>query len=198
MVRAGIGRFWHDTSGMSLVEGVLVLPLMILVSAVMIEFGAAVHQYNQAVQAVHLGARLAAVSDPLVDLSDLESDSNAIEGIATPTDARSVSCGAGEAIACDVAGLERLINGSPAVIGMARVSSLIQPENVKVTYFRSGLGYVGRPAGPVVTVVVELVDVTFDLFLLGRLLRLNNIPIPTSAVAFTSEDLSTSCVGCSA
>lgn len=197
MVRRGLLRFWRDQSGLSLVEGVLVLPIVILVSAVMIEFGAAVHQYNQAVQAMHLGARLAAVSDPLVPLTAFEDTPGIEEGQPTPRAPLSITCTSNSDPPCNAAGLNRLVNGAGSTVGMSRVSPLIGPENVSVTYFRSGLGFVGRPTGPVVTVVVELRDVTFDLFLLGRLLGVNNLPIPTSPVAFTSEDLRTACPGCS-
>ena len=64
------------------------------------------------------------------------------------------------------------------------------PANIRVTYYRSGLGYVGRPGGPVVSITVETRNLTFNFFFLGALLGLNNITIPAHPVTITSEDLS--------
>src|SRR4051794_10809404 len=61
-----IKTFWQDSSGVSLVEALLTFPIVMLVFAAFIEFGYAMSQWNQTVKALQYGARLAAVSDPLV------------------------------------------------------------------------------------------------------------------------------------
>lgn len=192
------GRFARDRRGVVLVEGLLVVPLIIIVSATMIEFGFAVYQWNQTAKAVQLGARLATVSNPLAtDLSPLVADYPVEEGAAPPATAVSVVCGAG-ATACDATELNRLVLGSDGVCdpafgatkpGMCDFNPRIQTGNVRVTYARSGLGYVGRPGGPVVSLTVELRGMTFEFFLLGALLGLDQFEVPAFPVTYTGEDM---------
>src|SRR4051812_16886960 len=67
MVRASPFRsFVHEESGASLVEGLIVLPLVILAFAAFVEFGYAMFQWNQTVKALQFGARKAAVSSSMI------------------------------------------------------------------------------------------------------------------------------------
>ena len=190
--------FRRAEDGATLVEGLLVFPIILLTFATFIEFGVAMVQWNQTVKAMQFGARVLAVSDPLVDMTPFTADYPATEGGPVPTTAVTVACGAGTATACDETGLNRLVFGSDAVcgpvadtrLGMCDLNGLIAPENIRVTYYRSGLGYVGRPGGPVVSITIETRNLTFDFFFLGALLGLNNITIPAHPVTITSEDLS--------
>lgn len=198
MVRFG-RRFRDNEDGISLVEGMIVFPLVLLAYATFVEFGFALFQWNQTINAMQLGARLAAVSDPLTgDLSALEADYPSDQGGPTPATPLSVSCGAG-ATACNEDRMNRLIFGSdgtcnPAsgtsIPGMCDLHPQIRANNVLITYHRSGLGYVGRPSGPVVTVTVEARNLTFNFFFLGALLGLNALEIPAHPVTVTGEDLS--------
>ena len=190
--------FRRAEEGATLVDGLLVFPIILLTFATFIEFGVAMVQWNQTVKAMQFGARVLAVSDPLVDMTPFTADYPTTEGGPVPTTAVTVVCGAGTATACNVAGLNRLVFGSDAVcgpvantrLGMCDLNGLIAPENIRVTYYRSGLGYVGRPSGPVVSITIETRNLTFDFFFLGALLGLNNITIPAHPVTITSEDLS--------
>ena len=65
MVRP-LSRFWRDTRGASLVEGLIAFPVIFLAITTLIEGGLALYQYNQVAKATAAGARLAAVSDPLL------------------------------------------------------------------------------------------------------------------------------------
>lgn len=201
MVRRAIS-FRRNEDGATLVEGLIVFPIILLTFATFIEFGVAMVQWNQTVKAMQYGARVLAVSDPLVDLSVFESgpDYPTVEGGPIPFDPENpflVSCGAG-AVACDEAGINRLVFGGDEAcdpsagtrLGMCDLNGLIRPRNIRVTYYRSGLGYVGRPAGPVVSITVETRDLSFDFFFLAALLGLENITIPAHPVTITSEDLS--------
>lgn len=180
------------------------MPIVLIVLAAMFEFGALMFQWNMTVKATQIGARLAAVSTPLV--GDVAYDAvmsgdfgTIIEGEPVPPGTPSISCGA-DGPACDPpAAMMRLFTGGDgicgevsenSVIGMCDVAPFLGVENVRVTYQRSGLGYVGRPFGQISTVTVEVVDQTFDFFLLDSLIpALGNIPIPAHPAAITSEDL---------
>jgi hypothetical protein len=192
-------KFHGDEQGVSLVEGLIVFPLILLAISTFVEFGIAVLQWNQTVKAMQLGARLLAVSDPLVaDMGPLTADYPPEQGGPTPAAAVSVSCGPGGA-PCIADRVNRLVFGSdgscnPAVgtslSGMCDFNPAIGVNNVFVTYHRSGLGYVGRPDGPVVTVTLEARNLTFNFMFLGALLGLNSIEIPAHPVTMTGEDLS--------
>ena len=51
----------------ALSEALITIPIVMLIFAAFIEFGYAMSQWNQTVKALQYGARLAAVSDPLVN-----------------------------------------------------------------------------------------------------------------------------------
>lgn len=200
-----LSRFRRDESGISLTEALIAFPIVLTVIATFVEAGYAVYQYNQTAKAVAVGARLAAVSDPLVSLQPILDELDGLAaGAPVPEGIDPVTCGAPDsAPACDPAGITRLIEGSVdgcdpdggGVIGMCDVNPSISAQSVRVIYSPTGLGYVGRPYNPVVTVRVELYDLTFDFFFLGALLGLENIPIPVQSVTITSEDLSTTPLG---
>ena len=200
--RLGREQFCQDERGVTLVEALLVTPIVLLVLVAMVEFGTAVYQWNQATKAVQIGARLAAVSSPITGdaaYAGLVADHSGIpEGDPTPSSPASVSCGAG-AVACDATRLARLLDGGDgscqpsgtlSMMGMCDFAPFITSDNVRVTYYRSGLGYVGRPFGPVSTITVELRQLSFDFLLADDLIPgLSSFMIPAQPVSITSEDV---------
>ncbi|OWW04102.1 pilus assembly protein TadE [Rhizobium sp. R72] len=196
-----VKAFWQDTRGVTLAEGLLTFPIVILVFAAFVEFGYAMSQWNQTVKALQYGARLAAVSDPVTAnfnaVFPIEAADPLNNGKAAPNDA-TISSTCGPALANCTAALNRLVLGSDGVCaagdphpGICDINWRIQPQNLMVTYQRSGLGYWGRPDGPVLTMRLEVRNITFDLPVLGALLGLNDITIPAHPVTITTEDLKT-------
>ncbi|PDT82376.1 TadE/TadG family type IV pilus assembly protein [Sinorhizobium sp. BJ1] len=195
-------RLRQDESGIALSEALITFPIVLLVFAAFVEFGFAMSQWNQTVKALQFGARLAAVSDPLTSDFDTAFPTEAANplnnGAATPNDA-TVSSTCGPDLANCTAELSRIVLGSDGACGVAGdarpgicdINWRIQPENLVVTYQRSGLGYWGRPEGPVLTMRLEVRDVTFELPVLGALLGLNDVTIPAHPVTITTEDLQT-------
>lgn len=188
-------------------EALMVIPLLMLVFGAMIEFGAMMYQWNQTVAAMQYGARVAAVSDPLTDISSLDTYSTGVTGQPPPSGSGvTISCGAGAA-PCIASELSRLYTGgdnncgapplpSPRMIGVCDIAPFIQSQNLRVSYHRSNLGYVGRPFGAVVTVTLELRNQTFDFFALDAIMSIFSpiglpagVPIPPHPVSITGEDL---------
>jgi hypothetical protein len=64
----------------------------------------------------------------------------------------------------------------------------IRPENVVIIYKQSGLGYAGRPGGPVPTIEVSLENMQFQMFFLSSLLGVH-IAMPAVTATMTAEDL---------
>lgn len=194
--------FWQDTRGVSLTEGLVTFPIIMLVFAAFVEFGYAMSQWNQTVKALQYGARLAAVSDPLTTNFDavfpIEAADPLNNGKAAPNDA-AISSTCGPALANCTEALNRIVLGGDGLCsvagdphpGICDLNWRIQPQNLMVTYQRSGLGYWGRPDGPVLTMRLEVRDITFDLPILGALLGIDDILIPAHPVTITTEDLKT-------
>ena len=209
MVRGrGILEFWRETDGISLTEAMITLPIVMLCFAAFVEFGYAVFQWNQAVKALQYGARMAVVSDSVNDNYDpvaagQTTDPTLVGDSISLTDGtitQSWSCG-GSGTACN-GNLNRIVYGSATATSCQPISSTSRPamcnldpwlklENVVVTYFRSGLGYWGRPEGAVVSLRMETTGLTFKLPILGALLGLNSITVPAMPVTITSEDMKT-------
>lgn len=209
MVMQDLRKFRREEGGLVLVEAMLTFPIVILMMVAMIEVGMAVFQWNLTVKALQVGARLAAVSDPIVgatayatlddDFGQPFPDSTPrVPGDPVPANIRKVSCGAGAA-SCDVAALARVMTGGDTCgsttvggpSGICDVAIFIRPENLRFTYYRAGLGYVGRPFGTVTNITVELRNQYFDFLFLDRLIPIaGRIRIPSHPVSITSEDIS--------
>lgn len=201
-----LSRFRRSESGISMIEGLLVFPIMLLAITTFIEFGYGVFQWEQTGRAVAIGARLAAVSDPIVPAANFKTlgvtPAGSVTGAPVPSGVLRTSCtGAspgGSLALCDSTMFDRILFGSDdrcspsfgtSVPGMCDVNARIKRENVIVTYTRDGLGYVGRESGPVVTVTVQLRNMSFQTILLGPLLGLDAMPMRPNPVTFTGEDL---------
>lgn len=204
MVTAGTSskRFAHDDRGIVLLEALLVVPILLLILAAMIEFSMMMMQWNRASKALQVGARLATVSAPLIDISSLDTYATGTTGAAPPTTTYlTVRCGYGTT-PCDATQLTRIYAGQDTTCdqqglpGICDFAPFINRENLLFSYHRSNLGYVGRPSGPVLTVTVELRNETFDFLILDNILSFfvplggpSGIAIPSYPVSLTSEDL---------
>ena len=207
-------RLASDQNGAVLVEATVMMIIILVFVLGSIEFLFVFYQWNAATKAVQIGARLAAVSDPVAlglnNLSAAVEDSSLSPGDRMPF--FEVTCN-GATMSCKCIGkcvgvsgysteaMNTIIFGRGSSsctdatsfysAGMCDIFSRIRPENVTITYVQTGLGYVGRPGGPVPTVVVALQNLPFEFFFLRGLLGFKNIPIPPLTTAITGEDLST-------
>lgn len=209
-------RFIRQETGVTMIEALLSIPLVMIVIAGMIEVGVMMFKFSQTAKAMQIGARLAVVSTPVVpDMAALTADyPEDSDGDPVPTTPVTVECGAG-AVPCDAAALARIYDGGDGncgtsgsagdLVGICDVAPFIPADRIHVAYIRSGLGYVGRSRGPVVTVRIEFIDdpndPSIDMLILDDLIRFflpgsrfGAFTIPAQTVAMTSEDLS-SCRG---
>jgi Flp pilus assembly protein TadG len=207
-------RLLRDRRGGTLVEAALLIPLVFLFLFGAVEFLFAFHQWNRAMKAVERGARIAIVSSP-VD-AGLSTVTDTVAGL-FPGDAlpanhfRSVCSGATARCAAtaggvvrapsyDAAAMRRIVFGrgarqacgdaaTPDEAGMCDLFPAITPANVVVEYAHTGLGFVGRPGGPVPSVTVSLTGLVFRFFFLDALAGLGPIRMPPMRVTLTGEDL---------
>ncbi len=199
-------RLRHRNDGAAMVEFSIVVGLLLTISSGLVEFGMIFYQWNSASKAAQLGARLAAVSSPVSsDLSTLTGTENgALPGDPFPFFERicngaTASCSGGGTY--DPVAMNTLVFGrgdstcqtvgADGYPGMCDVFPRIQASNVIVTYRHTGLGFAGRPGGPVPTVTVELTGLTYNFVFLDGLLGFGPIQLPNVRTTVTGEDLST-------
>jgi hypothetical protein len=202
---------WRDQTGAVFAEFAILLPIVVVVVCGSIDFLYAFYQLNAAAKAVEIGARIAAVSDAVADGLNGLSNEAVLKGAepGAPFPSFTVTCIEG-ACSCagtcgamtqnpfDQAAMNRIVYGrgraacgvaaSYYAIGMCDVLASIRPANVVVVYSQTGLGYAGRPGGPVPTITVSLRGMQFEFFFLTTLLRIH-IAIPAMTTTITGEDL---------
>ena len=204
-----IKSFTRETAGAAMVEFTIIVSMLLIVTGGMVEFAIATSQWNAATKAVQLGARLASVSDPvdssLPALSGLVG--GALPGDPYPASAYSSRVCSGSGGSCtgggtyDATAMRTLVFGrgqttcgtigadqSPA---MCDIFPGIAPANVIVTYTNSGLGFAGRPGGPVPTITVQLQNITYSFVFLNALLGYTPITMPPLSATATGEDMKT-------
>jgi hypothetical protein len=209
-------RFTRDNNGGVLVETTMMLTIMFVFVLGSVDFLFAFYQWNAAAKAAQVGARIAAVSDPVASgLNGLSAgvvNASLRPGSAMPSftvtcdgDTATCSC---EGACIGVVGYNELAmhtivfgRGSMAcgdatsfyTAGMCDIFDRITPANVRIVYTQpaapAGLGYAGRPGGPVPTIKVSLQNMPFRFYFLGDLLRFRNVEIPDVATTITGEDL---------
>ena len=203
----------NDQRGAVFVELAILLPIVVTVFFGSIDLLYLLYQWNAAAKAVEVGARIAAVSDPVAAGLNGLSDQAVLNG--TPPGGTmplfSVSCD-GRLATCTCSGtcvgmaensysaaaMNRLIfgrgstscgeNRSDHSAGMCDLLWSITSANVVVVYQQTGLGYAGRPGGPVPTITVSLQNMQFELFFLSPFLG-KSIAMPAMTTTITAEDL---------
>jgi Flp pilus assembly protein TadG len=193
----------RNERGASMVEFSIIAFLFFMLLGGLIDFSYAFYQWNSATKALQQGARLAATSDP-VD-SSLKNWTGLSSGIdpGDPFPAFTRTC-SGASGSCSggtysTAAMNTIVYGrnqascgavgADQTPGMCDVFSRVQPQNVIVTYQQTGLGFAGRPGGPVPTITVELTGLTFTYVFLGGLF--GPITMPPMRTTETGEDMCT-------
>ena len=176
-----IARLARDEDGGPLVEVAIILPILILFLFGGVDFMNALYQWNAAAKAVQIGARIAAVSDPIASGLTSIADNALSSGVASgsPMPDFTVECDGGASAcsctsgACDGMGgysadaMGLIVYGragnsdctppaSQYFAGMCNLHPAIAPQYVTVVYKQTGLGYAGRSLGPVPTIKVSL------------------------------------------
>jgi hypothetical protein len=203
-----------DERGAVLVEVTVVMAIMMVVLLGGIEFLFVFYQRNAAAKAVQVGSRIAAVSDPvarglnqmaLTVLGPEVQPGAAMPQFVVTCDGglSSCICTGGSCpgdIAYNAAAMNAIVFGrgsskcgdatSSYDTGMCDVFAGITPANVVVTYAQTGLGFAGRPGGPVPTITMSLQGIRWKFFFLGGLLGFDDLRMPPLTTSITAEDLS--------
>ena len=197
------GALRGDARGATTVEFGLVASVLFTLLFGLVDFGYAFWQWSSATKAIQLGVRLAAVSDPVSsDLKTMTGLSATVQdGDPMPSYQRVCS---GAAKTCtggifDQTALNTIVYGrgnsscpttAQAYAPMCLIFPRMKPENVRVEYVHTGLGYAGRPGGPLPTIVISLTGLSYDFLILDKFLGLPAIPMSGLTASATAEDLS--------
>jgi hypothetical protein len=204
----------REETGSVLVEVTVVMTIMFVFLLGSVEFLFVFYQWNAAAKAVQIGARIAAVSDPVA--SGLNALSTTIVGYILPGDNMPnfiITCdGSTQSCACNGSGacfgplaysqaaMNTIIfgRGSSSCIdatsfystGMCDIFSRITAANVVIVYAQTGLGFAGRPGGPAPTITVSIKNIPLQFFFLSGLIGIDRIQLPPLTTSMTAEDLS--------
>jgi hypothetical protein len=202
-LRRAAPRIVADVRGATTVEFGFVSGFLFLILFAITDLGFAFWQWSSATKALQLGTRLASVSDPVAsDLKTLTGLSSAVyEGDPMPQYERvcsgaSKTCSGGT---FDQTALNTLVYGrgnascptaTQSFPPMCQIFPRIKPENVVIEYVHTGLGYAGRPGGPIPTIRLRLTDLNYEFITLSSLLGLPAISMSGLTATATAEDLS--------
>ena len=212
---ASAGKFQGDESGAAILEMTATIGVFLLILGGIVDFSYLYYQWNAATKATQHGARLAAVSNPVA--SGLMALTGVSGGVlpGDPMPAFDCTCNGSTASctgtmpsgACgyDLAAMNTIVFGrsksacatptSDRDVGMCNFFSRIARSNVVVQYQYTGLGYAGRPGGPVPTITVRLQNLTYSFVFLQSLLGKTPINLPGLNTTITGEDLKKSQTG---
>lgn len=195
---AFLHRLRRDESGLA-AEFALVVPLMLLLILGTIDIGIYAYTLNRAEKATQIGARWAAVTDPLntelktVNLSGVTVSGTQLgQGDRVPAAALGLltcnnttcTCTTGPCYGTghDAAAFTKLADR------MRQILPGIQNSNIVVEYRGSGLGYAGDPNGPDIAplITVRLTGLSYNSIVLSPLGTTTSLP--DFAYSITSED----------
>ena len=205
-------RFWRDEVGGPLVEAAVIVPAFLVISLASVDALWGFYQWTAAAKAVEVGARLAAVSDPIA--SGLNTiPTNALSGTVLLGDTMpdfEVTCTSAGCFCTrgtctgmgsySASAMNTLVfgRGSSAcndatttyTTGMCDILKQITATNVSVVYSQTGLGFAGRTAGPVPTITIKLQGLTYQFLFIKALPGASaTINMPPFTTTITGEGL---------
>lgn len=211
-------RLIRDQQGSTMVEMTIMMSIMFLFVLGLVDFLFAFYQWNAAAKAVQVGARIAAVSTPVVNglnaLPRAVVDAG-LKEVGDPMPEFTVDCFAGS---CSCTGTCNGVAGYNATamndivygrgrtscqastgnysVGMCNLFYRVTPANVRIKYTQppapGGIGFAGRAGGPAPIVTVQLENLTFQFFFV----IFRNINMPRFTTTIMAEDLCSSGAGC--
>ena len=193
--------FLRDERGITSVEIAVLAPILFASVLASFDAGLYVWRWSQAVQAARMGARLAAVSDPVSSelglMTGTETGAAAGEPVGayvrvcTPSNAQCTNGGTYNATA-----MNRIYYGPGSTTcgqapsrdsaGMCDVLPLLKPQNVTVTYQSSGVDTAGIAGSLRPLITVKIANAGPRLVLFDKILPAT---LPVVEVTMLAEDL---------
>jgi Flp pilus assembly protein TadG len=184
-------HFFGGEAGGATVEFAAIMPIFLIITFMVVEVALAVFEWQTQGIAAQVGARLAVVSDPAAAIPLTNAPANPTSDYYGEfcTDSN------GGNHCASFSGQCALATCAPTVFsGMKSVFALLNQSNATVTinYAYVGMGFVGGPTVPAVTVTVSNVNYATGFSdLLGAFFGQALTTIPSTSTTLTGEDLCT-------
>ncbi len=195
-----LARLLRDRNGASAAEFALVSPLLIFLLLGIIDVGRFMWEYNRAEKATQMGARLAVVTDPV--LNGLYTYSFSISGgigqgstvpvanfTSATCDNANCSCVATAGGFCGTTSFNST-NFTRLVTRMHSMYPAINAANVRVDYKNVGLGFAGDPNGPDISPLVTVRLTGLNFHPVTCFVFACSMTMPSFSAALTLEDAS--------
>lgn len=203
-------NLFADTRASNTVELAVVLPVLLLFTFAIIDFGRLLFEVNGAHKAAQLGVDLAVTRNPIAlpikdhfrcnvpsNLSLVGQSCRAANGtLRSECDFGTVVC---TVDGCTAGGATYALGGAEAssevfndILAHMRIGlPRLEAADIEITYKPSDIGFIGRPV-PVAEVSVAVRNVPFSFIAMpaSAIIDMDDIVIPAQTVAMTSEDLS--------
>lgn len=192
-----------DRRGSAAVETAIVAPFLFTAMIGLFDLGVYLFRWNQAVEAARVGARLAAVSDPvsseLATMTGLETGVQPGEpagdyarvcaagaqtctgGTYSATAFSRIFYGAGSSVCGDAAGAEK--------VGMCDALTVLQRSHVTIRYEESGADSAGSPGALRPLITVTIAGAPSGAALLHQMVPGAFTTLPTARVTVVAEDM---------
>ena len=189
-----LARLVRSTTGASAAEFALVLPLLLIFLFGIIDAGRFAWAFNQAEKATQIGARFAAVTNPVApNIYNYDFTATGLNA-GDPIPASSLGTISCTSTSCTCSGTCPIsVSGPPTgswtqlVARMRQIDPAISDTNVQVQYRGSGVGFAGDPTGmdivPIVT--VSLTGLSFRPL---TTLTFGVVSMPDFHTSLTAED----------
>lgn len=198
-MRNTILSFWNDQRGLA-AEFALVLPLLLLLMLGTIDVGNYAWRINQAEKATQLGARFAAVTNPVAQelltasyVGQTVGGTTILQGDRIPAAALGTITCTSTTCSCSGSCPGNTFDSAAfnALAARMRVAMpTLQNANIIVEYSGSGLGFAGDPNGPDISpiITVRLQNLSYTPITLSPIGTTVNLP--DFAYSLTAEDAS--------
>lgn len=198
-MRNTIPSFWNDQRGLA-AEFALVLPLLLLLMLGTIDVGNYAWRINQAEKATQLGARFAAVTNPVAQelltasyVGQTVGGTTILQGDRIPAAALGTITCTSTTCSCSGSCPGNTFDSAAfnALAARMRVAMpTLQNANIIVEYSGSGLGFAGDPNGPDISpiITVRLQNLSYTPITLSPIGTTVNLP--DFAYSLTAEDAS--------
>jgi hypothetical protein len=211
MIHVRLHELVRDQRGSNSLELAIVLPVLLLFTFGIIDFGRLMFEINGAHKAAQLGAAYAIIRNPVAlpikdhfrcntpsDLSLIGESCRASDGTLRPECDFGTTVCTSEGCTVDGGGTYALGSDEASqtvfdaiVVRMRASMPTLQASNVEIIYKPSDIGFVGRPV-PIAEVTVSVKNMPFSFIALpgAALSNTEDFIMPEQRATLTSEDLS--------
>ena len=148
-------RVWRESTGSTAIEFAIMGPVILLLTAGILESMLLLFDYHRATEATRRGARLASYQQPVAELDSLDGGATVI------------CSSAADVVNCGGATLFSVATFTAVLAEMREIVPQIQQEDLEIVYAPSNIGDITTPGGLKPQVTVRITGVVHEFILFG-------------------------------